>query len=74
MFIMDSMYLNRMWNKAQQEVRQHWFIDRYIAAYKQVLYRVTGVHPTGLTVDQGCRKVSTSKKYHYVSSGQYVFE
>jgi hypothetical protein len=48
-----------LWKEAQQEVRQHWFIDGYIAAYIQVLYRVTGVHPTGLTVDQGCRQVST---------------
>jgi hypothetical protein len=48
-----------LWRKAQQEVRQHWFIDRYIAAYIQVLYRLTEVHLTGLTVDQGCRQVST---------------
>ncbi len=33
--------------------------DSYIAAYIQVLYRVTGVHPTGPAVDQGCRQVST---------------
>jgi hypothetical protein len=26
----------------------------------QVLYMVTGLHPTGLTVDQGCRHMSTS--------------
>ncbi len=31
--------------------------------YIQVLYRVIGVHPTGLTVDQGCRQVSTSKHF-----------
>jgi hypothetical protein len=45
--------------EAQQEVRQHWFIDSYVAAYIQVQYRVIGVHPTGLTIDQGCRQVST---------------
>ncbi len=48
-----------MWKEAQQEVRQHWFIDCYISAYIQVQYRVTGVHPTVLTVDQGCRQMST---------------
>ncbi len=41
------------WKQAQQEVQQHWFIDSYIAAYIQVQYRVTGVHPTGLTVARG---------------------
>jgi hypothetical protein len=29
-----------LWKQAQQEVRQHWFIDSYIAAYVQVQYRV----------------------------------
>jgi hypothetical protein len=52
-----------VWKKAQKAVRQHWFIDSYIAAYIQVLYRVTGVHPTGLTVNQGCRQVSTGMLY-----------
>jgi hypothetical protein len=42
-----------LWKEAQQEVRQHWFIDSYIAAYLQVQYRVGGVHPTGLTVARG---------------------
>jgi hypothetical protein len=42
-----------MWKQAQQEVRQHWFIDRCIAAFIQVQYRVTGVHLTGLTVARG---------------------
>jgi hypothetical protein len=42
-----------VWKKAQQEVRQHWFIDSKIAAYIQVQYRVTRVHPTGLTVARG---------------------
>jgi hypothetical protein len=37
----------------------HWFIDSYISAYIQTLYRVTGVHPSGLTINQGCRQVST---------------
>ncbi len=32
---------------------QHWFIDSYIAPYVQVLYKVTGVHPTGLTIARG---------------------
>ncbi len=45
-----------MWKKARQEVRQHWFIDRYIAAYIQMQYRVGGVHPTGLTVARGVRR------------------
>ncbi len=29
----------------------------------QVVYRVIGVHPTGLTVDQGWRQVSTMSKF-----------
>ncbi len=51
-----------LWKQAQQEVRQHWFIDSYIAASIQVQYRVTGVHPTGLTVARGvgrCPQYST---------------
>ncbi len=36
-----------------------WFISSYIAAYIQVLYRIDRVHPTGLTVNQGCRQLST---------------
>jgi hypothetical protein len=48
-----------LWKEAQQEEQQHWFIDGYIAAYIQVPHRVIGVHPTGLTVDQGFRQVST---------------
>jgi hypothetical protein len=56
-------YLNKknniIWKEAQQEVRQHWFIDSYISVCIQKLYRVTVVHPTGLTVNQGCRQVST---------------
>ncbi len=27
-----------LWKQARQEVRQHWFIYSYIAAYKQALY------------------------------------
>jgi hypothetical protein len=42
--------------EAQQEVRQHWFIDSYMAAYIQMQYRVGGVHPTGLTVARGVRR------------------
>ncbi len=48
-----------VWEQAKDEVRQHWFIDSYIAAYIQVQYRVIGVHPTGLTGARGCRQVST---------------
>jgi hypothetical protein len=54
-----------VWKEAQQEVRQHLFIDSYIAAYIQVQYRVIGVHPTGLTVARGVgrcpQKYSTVK-------------
>ncbi len=39
-----------MWKEAQQEVRQHWFINSYRAAYIQVLHRVDWVRLTGLTV------------------------
>jgi hypothetical protein len=38
---------------------QLWFITSYIAAHIQVLNRVDRVHPTGLTVNQGCRQLST---------------
>ncbi len=54
-----------LWKEEQQEVWQHWFIDSYIAAYLQVLYRVIGVHPTSLIVDQGCRQVSTTSSFHF---------
>ena len=47
-----------LWKQARQEVRQHWFIDSYIAAYIQVLYMVDRVHLTGLTMNQGCRQLS----------------
>jgi hypothetical protein len=56
------MYMNMkifiLWKEAQQEVWQHWFITVYIAAYIQGLYKGARVHPTGLTVNQGCRQVS----------------
>ncbi len=48
-----------LWKKEQQEVRQHWFIQWYIAAYIQGLYKGDTIHPTGLTVNQGCSQVST---------------
>ncbi len=51
--------LRSLWKEAQREVRQHLFITVYIAAYIQGLYKITRVHPTGLTVNQGCRQVST---------------
>ncbi len=44
---------------AQQEVRQHQFIQWYIAAFIQGLYKGYTVHQTGLTVSQGCSQVST---------------
>jgi hypothetical protein len=43
----------KLWKKVQQEVRQHWFISNYIAAYIQVLYRVARVLWTGLTITRG---------------------
>jgi hypothetical protein len=42
-----------LWMKAQQEVRQHWFINGDIAVYIQVLYKFTGVGRTGLAVTRG---------------------
>ncbi len=57
-----------LWKQARQEVWQHWFIYSYIAAYIQVLSSVAGVHPTGLTADQGCRQVSTGTSYLYYES------
>jgi hypothetical protein len=47
-----------LWKEAQQEVRQHWFIDSYTAAYIQMQHRVGGVHPTGLTVARGVHNLS----------------
>ncbi len=44
-----------LWKEAQQEVRQHCFVDSYIAAYIQVQYRIIGVHPIDLTVARGSR-------------------
>jgi hypothetical protein len=58
-----------LWKEAQQEVRQHWFIDSYIAAYIQVQYRVIGVHPTGLTVARGvsrCPQACSSQRLFLV--------
>jgi hypothetical protein len=52
-----------LWKEAQREVRPHWFIPEYIAAYIQVLYKGGAVHPTGLTVNQGCRQLSTCSKF-----------
>jgi hypothetical protein len=40
-----ELIIDPLWKEAQQEVRQHWFIDSYIAAYIQMQYRVGGVHP-----------------------------
>ncbi len=42
-----------VWKEAQQKVGHHWFIISYIAVYIQVLYRVTRVRRTGLTVPRG---------------------
>jgi hypothetical protein len=36
--------LSLLWKEAQQEVRQHWFITGYIAAYIQGLYKGVRVH------------------------------
>jgi hypothetical protein len=35
------------------------YCDSYISAYIKEQYRLAGVHPTGVTVHQGCRRVST---------------
>ncbi len=40
-----------MWKQAQQEVRQHWFIN--VAVYIQVLCRLTRVPRTGFAVPSG---------------------
>jgi hypothetical protein len=53
-----------LWKKAQQEVRQHWFITEYIAAYIQVLYKGGAVHPAGLTVTRGLD--SSPRTYHFM--------
>ncbi len=56
--------------QAQQEVRQHWFIDSYIAAYIQVQYRVTEVHPTGLTVARGVGRYPQGSLRALASAGR----
>ncbi len=56
-----------LWKQEQQEVGQHWFIDSYIAAYIQVQYRVTGVHPTGLTVARGAGRCPQHHDFFEVS-------
>jgi hypothetical protein len=45
--------IKRLWKEAQREVRQHKFINEYIAAYIQVLYeyKSDAVHPPGLTTE-----------------------
>ncbi len=47
-----------MWKEQARQLRQHWFITKYIAAYIQGLYKGARVHTTGLAVNQGCRPVS----------------
>jgi hypothetical protein len=61
--IEESFIITRMWKEAQQEVRQHWFIDSYIAAYIQIQYRVGDVHPTGLTVARGVRRCPQGRRF-----------
>jgi hypothetical protein len=51
--IQDWDMVKKLWKEAQQEVRQHWFISSYKAAYIQVLYRVDTVRLTGLTITRG---------------------
>jgi hypothetical protein len=41
-----------LWKQAQQEVRQHWFINGQQLVYLQALYRLTTVRRTGLTVSR----------------------
>ncbi len=52
-----------LWNQAQQEVRQHWFINGWQLVYIQVLYRVGRVHRTGLTVS---RSVDSSPQSSHI--------
>jgi hypothetical protein len=66
---------SELWKQARQEVRQHWFIHSYIAAYTytgtvHVLSSVAGVHPAGLTANQGCRQVSTGLPRALASAGR----
>jgi hypothetical protein len=61
-----------LWKQAQQEVRQHWFIDSYIAAYIQVQYKVTGVHPTGLTVARGVGRCPQCNIFHPIVRGLHT--
>ncbi len=46
----------------------------YISAYIQELYMVTGVHPTGLTFDQGCRQVSTKRYIFWLKDAKETAE
>jgi hypothetical protein len=51
--------MNMLWKEVQRQVQQHYFTTEYIADYIQVLYKGDAVLPTGLTVNQGCRHLST---------------
>jgi hypothetical protein len=46
-------------------------ITEYIAAYIQILYKGDAVHPTGLTVKQGCRQLSTGYKFKIIVEFTY---
>jgi hypothetical protein len=61
-----------LWKGMQQEVWQHWFIDSYIAAYIQGLYRAVRVHPTGLTINQGCRQISTTSPKSLLNKNKLI--
>jgi hypothetical protein len=61
-----------MWKEAQQRVRQHWFITEYVAAFIQGLYKGASVHPTGLTVNQGCSQVSTNNTWRVLKKNHKI--
>jgi hypothetical protein len=44
------------------------FITEYIAAYIQVLYKGDALHLTSLTVNQGCRQLSTGSTLFSISA------
>jgi hypothetical protein len=53
-----------MWKQAQQEVRQHWFNDSYIADYIQVQYSVQykGYNLIGVTTVEASATRGTTRE------------
>jgi hypothetical protein len=56
----------KLWKKVQREIQKHQFITEYIVAYIQGLCKGAWVHPTGLTVNQGCSQQEERTKVQFL--------